>query len=91
MRSTRSVLLILFGLPLLLMLALAASLPLISWHATSDAERRAWVAAWLSVFSDGDVDLTGPVMARVFPQPELFLSGARLEVDRQGVRAVVAV
>lgn len=91
MRSTRSLLVILIGFPLVLLTALAALLPIVSWHVTSDAERRAWVAAWISVFTDGDVDLTGPVVARLFPRPELILSGARLEVDRQGVRAVVAV
>ena len=91
MRSTRSLLVILIGLPLLLVTALAALLPMISWHATSDAERRAWIAAWISVFTDGDVDLTGPVMARVLPRPEFILTGARLEVDRHGVRTTVAV
>lgn len=91
MRSTRSLLVILVGLPLLLVLALAASLPLISWHATNDAGRRAWIAARLSALSDGDVDLSGPVLVRLFPRPELHLSRARFKVDRQGVRGVVAV
>lgn len=91
MRSARSLVVILIGFPLLLVLTLAALLPIVSWHATNDAERRAWIAAWISVFTDGEVDLTGPVMARIFPRPEFVLTGARLEVDRHGVRTVVAI
>src|SRR5687768_17136462 len=91
MRSTRSILVILIGVPLVLLATLAALLPIVSWHATSDAERRAWIAAWISVVTNGDVDLTGPVMVRLFPRPEFILSGARLEVDRYGVRTIIAV
>lgn len=91
MRSTRSFLVILIGVPLVLLATLAALLPFVSWHATSDAERRAWIAAWISVVTNGDVDLTGPVMVRLFPRPEFILSGARLEVDRHGVRTIIAV
>ncbi|MGE0421250.1 MAG: hypothetical protein AB7O88_03255 [Reyranellaceae bacterium] len=91
MRSLRTLLVVLIGLPLVLVVTLAAFLPFVSWHLTNDHDRRAWVAAWISVFTDGDVDLTGPVVARVFPRPEFILSGARLEVDRHGVHTVVAV
>ena len=91
MRSLRSLLMVLIGLPLVLMVTLAAFLPFVSWQLTNDHDRRAWVAAWISVFTDGDVDLTGPVVARIFPKPELILSGARLEVDRHGVHTIVAV
>lgn len=91
MRSLRSLLVILIGFPLVLVATLAAFLPLVSWHLTNDYDRRAWIAAWISVFTDGDVDLTGPVMVRLFPKPEFILSGARLEVDRGGVHTIVAV
>ncbi|MBV9832870.1 MAG: hypothetical protein JO055_00600, partial [Alphaproteobacteria bacterium] len=91
MRSIRSFLVVLVGVPLVLMVMLAALLPLVSWHATNDPERRASVAAWLSAFTQGDITLTGPVRAQVFPWPKLTLSGARLDVDRHAVHTSVAV